>query len=325
MNSFQTLHRLGVTFTLFLACTLCMSSASAALFWKVTRGDTLFAISRTLYPGDLHKQKQLREDISQLNPAAFANGPGSLAVGVVLKLPDYVVVKSKTQNSGEPANVLKRNQTSPQQPVSPAPLVKPKPAPAKVPETIQKPAPEPVSPVPVAQAEPETPDVSRQTAATPSHSEGKIILSLGYSFGGDELVSVDGGLDFNAGSGGHLRLGYEQMPQHGGGYRAALGLQYNKVTDATYRDTYLHLAYQYSAYPIVYGIGIVADTGAKFESFGDTTEFDPALGGIVYLEYLGSSNLAGWGLSYTSLDIDEKDSGASMDASRAEVYYNWRF
>jgi hypothetical protein len=143
------------------------------------------------------------------------------------------------------------------------------------------------------------------------------------------LVDVDNWLDLTAGSGVNLRLGYEQLPHHGSGYRLALGLQYNAVFanngDASFRDAYLLLAYQYRADPILYGIGAVAYAGAKLDDDGDTTDYDSANGAVVYLEYVGSGKLAGWGISYTSLDIDEEDSGKSVDASRAELYYSWRF
>ena len=86
----------------------------------------------------------------------------------------------------------------------------------------------------------------------------------------------------------------------------------------------MQLAYQYQANPIVYGIGVVYDAGATLEA-NTTTEYDAAIGPVVYLEYVGSSKLAGFGLSYTFMDIEEKNSGTSVDASRAELYYRWRF
>jgi len=324
MNPIQTIRSPGATLILLLACLLCMSSANAALFWKVTRGDTLFAISRTLYPQDAVLQKRLREDIAKLNPTLFADGLDFLAVGVVLKLPDYVVIKSTKPEFIEPADVPQTIQKTLPQPVSPATIPQP-----VSPATIVVPEPQPVSPativVPEPESEPKPPEVSSQSGPDSSRDEGDFIVSIGYSFGGDELVETDGGLDFNAGSGGHLRLGYERMSQQGRGYRAALGLQYNEVDDATFRNTYLHIAYQYRPHSVLYGVGIVADTGSTFKSFGDTTDYDAALGGIVYLENFGSDYLAGLGLSYTFMDIEEKNSGESVDASRAEVYYNWKF
>ena len=124
-----------------------------------------------------------------------------------------------------------------------------------------------------------------------------------------------------------MRLGYEQMYQQGSGYRVSLGLQYYTLMqerDVSCRDTYLQLAYQYRANPVIYGIGVVYDTGATLK-ISTTTEFDSAIGAVVYLENVGSGQLKGWGFSYTSLGIEEKDSGTSVDASRAELYYSWRF
>ena len=61
--------------------------------WKVKRGETLYAIGRAVYPGDARKQARLRQDIMKLNPAVFANGANNMAVGIVLKLPNYVTEK----------------------------------------------------------------------------------------------------------------------------------------------------------------------------------------------------------------------------------------
>ncbi len=73
--------------------------------WKVTRGDTLYAIGRAVYPGDAHKQARLRRDIMKLNPSVFANGANNMEIGVVLKLPGYVVPKGAPPKVGEPAHM----------------------------------------------------------------------------------------------------------------------------------------------------------------------------------------------------------------------------
>ncbi len=264
--------------------------------WKVTRGDTLYAIGRAIYPGDANKQARLRQDIMKLNPSVFANGANKMAVGVVLKLPDYVVPKDA------PVEVI------------------PKPSPV---EAIPKPSPKPVVPAPVVEPESET---LREVASAPSLAEGNFIVSLGYAYGGDKLVYADGSYD-PAGAGFHARLGYEQMYQDIGGYRIALGLQYGLTNDSdntSLRDNYLQLAYQYRVNPFIYGIGVVLHNGATVK--GDSTiDYDAANGVFVYLENVGSSDLAGWGLSYTSLDIEDEDTSESFDASRAELYYSWRF
>ena len=75
---------------------------------------------------------------------------------------------------------------------------------------------------------------------------------------------------------------------------------------------------------MVYGIGVVFHQGPEVDD-DSTIEYDSANGLVVYLENVGNSNLAGWGLSYTSLDIEDKDTSESFDASRAELYYSWRF
>jgi hypothetical protein len=293
--------------------------------WKVKRGDTLYAIGRTIYPGDAQKQARLRQDIMKLNPSVFANGANNMDVGVVLKLPDYILPKGEPSKVGEPAYApvpVPVEVTPKPSPQPTAPVVEPEP------ETLREAASTPKSAVrsePVKQVKKEPPTAKGKPASAPSPAESGVVVSLGYSYGGDELVDVDGGPDLSAGSGGHLRLGYEQIPHRGSGFRLALGLQYYVVKDASFRDTYLQLAYQYRANPFVYGIGVVSHAGATLEFFNITTEYDAANGAVVYLEYVGSGKVAGWGLSYTSLDIEEKDTATSVDASRTELYYSWRF
>ena len=343
MKIYRKPHALAGTLAMFFASYLYLPSASAGMLsdteWKVTRGDTLYAIGRAVYPGDTRKQARLRRDIIKLNPSVFVNGANNMSVGDVLTLPGYVVPESAPSKyvapKGAPSKVGRPE-------LVPAPILippannAPKPAPSKVdePESVSIPdnvAPRPalefVAPAPVDKPQPKTTTVKEQPASSSSRVKGGRVASVGFSYGGDKLVDVGGGPDIFAGSGVQLRLGYEQMFQHGSGYRASLGLQYYTLlgqTGVSYRDAYLQLAYQYRAKPIVYGIGVVLDTGAMFKS-DSTTQFDAARGAIVYVEYIGRGQLEGWGLSVTSLDIEEKNSGASVDASRAEIYYSWRF
>ena len=295
--------------------------------WVVRRGDTLYAIAREIYPSDVRRQSRLREDIVRLNPFVFAKGANNMVVGIVLRLPDYVGAASVKPSEGVPKIVES----------TPAPM----PAPVEVP---QAPAPQPVAPVvePVAKTPSIKPPVPESTVKIESAAQqprprdqrsnrGKdrandgMFVSLGYSFGGDMVVDIDDGPDIDAGSGFQFRLGYDRMPHLGGGYRLALGLQYDTAKDTSFTNTYLSLAYQYRSDPVVYGIGIVAHPGPELEVDDVTTDFDAAYGVTAYLEGVGSGSLAGWGLSYTALDYDEADSDASVDASRAEIYYSWKF
>ena len=223
-----------------------------------------------------------------------------MAVGVVLKLPDYIVPKTTPAEVDEPAQV-------------PAPV----------------PAPQPVTPVvepePEIQEKEEPSTDKEQPAFSLFSGEGNTLVSLGYSYGGDKLEYEDGFYD-PAGAGAHLRLGYEQFYQNGGGFRLALGLQYGPAEDdVTLRDTYLQLAYQYRSNPLVYGAGVVFHQGPTIDDDSTTIDFDPANGVVLYLENIGDGDLSGWGLSYTFLDIEEEDTDESFDASRAELYYSWRF
>jgi len=350
-------HVLAGALAMFFACYLYLPSASAGLIsdteWKVTRGDTLYAIGRAIYPGDVRRQAQLRQDIIKLNPSVFVNDANNMGIGDVLKLPNYVVPKSAPPKRVSP-------KIAPPKYVAPK-YVAPKMVPPKIsrpePETIPllvpppnnapKPRPEAdepvIAPIPdkvaprptikfVAPAQdvetqPESPMSKEQPASSPSRAEGATVLSIGYSYGGDKLVDVIDGSDIFAGNGLQLRLGYEQMFQRGSGYRISLGLQYYTLLNqnASFQDAYLQLAYQYRADPIVYGIGVVSDAGATLKTNATTTGFDAAIGAVMYLEFVGRSALNGLGLSVTSLDIKEKNSGTSSDASRAELYYSWKF
>ncbi len=346
---FKQVRSFGGILAVFFACYLYLPSANAGILndteWKVTRGDTLFAIGRAVYPGDARKQARLRRDIMKLNPSIFVDGANNMGVGVVLKLPPYVSTESVVPKSTRSKYVAPKS-TPPKvsipvviQTLVPPANNAPKPAPSEVdePEPVPipdkvtpRPAVEFVAPAPVVQPQPEAPTIKGQPTSLPSRAEGGAVVSLGFSYGGDKLIDVVDGADIFAGNGVQLRLGYEQMFQHGSGYRMSLGLQYYTLLtqDASFRDAYLQLAYQYRANPIVYGIGVVFDAGASLETTTTTTtttEYDAAIGAVVYMEYVGSGELAGWGLSVTSLDIKEKNSGTSVDASRAELYYRWRF
>ncbi len=293
--------------------------------WIVKKGDTLYAIGRAIYPADVRRQSRLREDIVKLNPFVFANGANNMVTGIVLRLPDYVGAASVVSSDVEPM------------------IVAPAPAPAPV-EVTQAPAAPPIAPV--AEPEPKAPamdplapassakiesaaqqpvSVNRRSNRGTDRTSGGMFVSLGYSFGGDMLVDIVDGPDIDSGSGIQARLGYERMPQFGGGYRLALGFQYDTAKDTSYRNTYLSLAYQYRQDPIVYGIGIVAHPGPELKVNGTSTDFDAAYGVTAYLENVGSGALAGWGLSYTTLDYEAEDSNSSIDASRAEIYYGWKF
>jgi len=268
--------------------------------WVVKRGDTLYAISRSISPGDTGKQKQLRQDIIGLNPHVFANGANKMAVGVILQLPEFGESKAAQPKLVEPVK---------------------QPTPVAV-EPAPKPAAEPVAPVAVAKPE----STIKSEAPTRTHRiDSGFLASLGLAYGGDKLVPVDDGLDIKGGSGINLRLGYQQLRDDGHGYRVALGYQYHSVEDVSLKSPYLQAAYQYRQEPILYGIGVVAHTGAKLDDIDLKVDYDSAIGLLLYVENVGNGKLAGWGLSYTALDFDDKDSSDSVDASHAEVYYNWYF
>lgn len=282
--------------------------------WVVKRGDTLYSIGRSIYPQNSRKQAFLRQDIVKLNRSAFANGIDNLAVGTVLTIPGYVNQEAQ-RNSANTAQV-------PTLKSAPATVTT---APAAT-ATIAKPAPSTASetPQPAAKAVTSPEPVNRRKALPdPDIAGNNFLISVGLAYGGDDLVEVDSGFDITGGSGINLRLGYQHLPGSGHGYRAALGLQYHAVKDATLTDTYLQLAYQYRTNPYVYGIGVVTHAGAEVRDIAFDLDFDPSTGLFVYVENTGADILGGWGLSLTALEMEEQDSGDKVDASSIEVYYSW--
>jgi hypothetical protein len=195
-----------------------------------------------------------------------------------------------------------------------------KPAPASV-DIVPESTPEPTPSAPVAESEPETPAAVPSTAV---RADDNFLLSLGYSYGGEKLDNLDDTYG-PAGVGAHLRLGYERMFRNDSGFRVALGLQYSRAsTSEFFRDTYLNLAYQYRSAPLLYGAGVSVSGGARLDA-NAKVDYDSATGALVYVENIGSGDLVGWGLSFTALEIEDEDSSSSFDASRAELYYSWRF
>lgn len=301
--------------------------------WRVKKGDTLYAIGRAFFPGDARRQAQLRQDIVNLNPSVFAGGVNNMSVGVVLKLPAYVISGGSTSKVIEPApdtgSVTVGITPEPEKRNSvPASGAEPG---AQKPSSASSVSESEVTSEPVKKAKEGDLEDNGKPDSSRSSAEGGFLASLGFSYGGDEVVKVDSGLDFLAGSGAHLRLGYEQLPNRRSGYRIALGTQYNFTLsggsdDASLTDTYLQLAYQYRADDLLYGIGVIAQSGPTVKNdVAGTTEFDPANGVVFYLENVGNTKWSGFGISYTSIELDEKNTNETADASRAEAYYSWRF
>jgi hypothetical protein len=287
--------------------------------WIVESGDTLYSISRSVFPEDPQKQSVLRRDIIKLNRPAFANGADNLAVGIALALPRYVDDNTQANAAKAPPATV---------PAATVAAAKPETAKPAASEPVSKPNTPAAEVKPV--AEPETTAVNEpvnkpRTESDPETGASNFLISLGLAYGGDDLVKLDNGFDITGGSGINLRLGYQNLPEQGSGYRAALGLQYYPAEDASLRDTYFQLAYHYRVSDWLYGIGVVAHSGAEVEENDIDVEFDSSTGLFLYLENLGGGCLGGWGLSLTSLEIESDDVNGDIDASSAELYYSWNF
>jgi len=303
-------------------------SKSSGSTWKVIDGDTLFLICRSIYPDNARQQAQLGRDIRNLNSGIFANGADGMRAGVILKLPSYV----PTQNiPASRISVEKKESVDVSRPITlkTTPAVSDLHAPNVSAEVAPEPKIKPEASAQLTEPRGKRPVTRSRSGSTAVRSGSKsgAIVSVGYSNGGDKLVNVNNGADIFAGTGFHLRIGYEQMFQQNRGYQVALGYQYYSLASGgtSYRDTYLQLAYQHQINPFVFGVGAVIDGGARLKDNNNAYKFDPAVGGTVYMEYLGASLKHGLGLSATLFNIKEKSTGTTFNANRGEIYYRWRF
>ena len=75
-------------------------------YWIVQRGDTLYAISRALFPANTSMQYKLRKQIIQLNQEVFKKGAGSLYLGAKLLLPPFVKYQANKNEINTPKSVV---------------------------------------------------------------------------------------------------------------------------------------------------------------------------------------------------------------------------
>lgn len=291
--------------------------------WLVRSGETLYSISRKIYPGDVLRQGQLRRDIALLNPQVFQSGAQNMKVGSILLLPEYVVSQKEV-----PPVVATPVQEAPSLPplAKPADVITVEPEPSLEADRI---VPEPVQEV-------EAPVSKERTTVYVGKivTESHFLFSVGYSIGGDLLAKTVGGHDITLGSGLHLRFDYESIARSGHGYRIGLGYQYDLVDgsggdSATLQQTYLQALYLNRFTDFIFGAGIVYHDGTQFESdisgVVTTTKFDAAAGAVLLLEYVGAKNEYAFGLSYTAAEFETTVSALTFDAARTELYYSMRF
>jgi Tfp pilus assembly protein FimV len=131
--------------------------------WAVKKGDTLFSISRALFPGNKAKQAQVRHDITALNLEVFQSGANNMRVGTMLDLPAYVS-KQTTKPTSHPASTAE-----PTPAAMPSPAAIPSPAPPSQP--IVDPDSLPVvklKPPPQENTAPSAPDTATDKKAPPA-------------------------------------------------------------------------------------------------------------------------------------------------------------
>lgn len=291
--------------------------------WRIKRGDTLYSIGRYFFPGSGRQQYRLRKEITQLNPDVFGKGKGRLEIGMLLRLPDYLV---KEEDKPEVVVPVERPVERPvvSQPVKPV-VTRPRPeVKVALPEPVeeQKPIPE--------QAQSRVTRPARVASA--SDYDDFYSLSIGYSFGGDDALIASGGHDISFGSGAHLRFNYDGLWDHKQGIRLGLGYQIDQVTagddSGELTQIYLQSMYIYNFDSSLIGIGLAYHDSIVFESdiSGTITTFEPdaAVGAVVFYEYKRFLNDHIIGLAHSSLKTEDA-SGAAIDMSRTELYYRWQF
>ena len=312
--------------------------------WKVKLNDTLYSISRSLFPGDIREQAKVRRDIRSLNPKVFQNGAKSMKVGTLLKLPDYVSQQEAKPESPPVPTTASASAVipSPTAPPPPSVTLPPLTATPEAPTAEKLEVAPPESPVPIGTEKATENKVSHpaQTKQSPVRKFNySWVLTIGYSDGGDKLVAVSGHRELsshniNAGSGVNLGVGFDAIPKSGSGYRIALGYRYDRTKaangDASLSDLYLQTAYQYRVKSMLYGAGIAMHPGPKLTvntTSSTSHDFKSAVGLLLYLEYIGDSKRDALGASYTSINYKVKGTSpqSSFDGSQLELYYSWRF
>ena len=102
---------LKILIGLILFSSIYSPSVSAALIgsttWVIKPGDTLYKISRDIFPGNKAKQSQLRKALIKNNPNAFKNGASVISFGDKLKLPKFAIKTSKPAPTPTPVIVKK--------------------------------------------------------------------------------------------------------------------------------------------------------------------------------------------------------------------------
>jgi len=91
-------HLTSIT-SLLLLTGLYSASSSADIIngthWVIKSGDSLYKISRNIFPGDAKKQQQLRQALIADNPDVFKGNASNISVGDKLKLPSFAITNKK--------------------------------------------------------------------------------------------------------------------------------------------------------------------------------------------------------------------------------------
>jgi len=96
----NTSKHLTSIISLLLLTGLYASSTSADLVngthWVIKSGDSLYKISRNIFPGNAKKQQELRKALIANNPDVFKGNASNISVGDKLQLPSFAITKKKT-------------------------------------------------------------------------------------------------------------------------------------------------------------------------------------------------------------------------------------
>ncbi len=175
-----------------------------------------------------------------------------------------------------------------------------------------------------------------------SSAAPKLVLSAGYSVGGDDLASVEyedyGDDDLEAGGGVYLGVGFEFPMASDMALRTAVGYQFDSIEadngDATFDRLPWDLMFLLGSEPHRLGVGLTYHTDVSYELNIDggqdvDADFDDALGLVLAYEFQISPAF-GLMLRYTDIEYEENPripglQGRTVDGSNFGIVANLIF
>ena len=168
-------------------------------------------------------------------------------------------------------------------------------------------------------------------------ANNSLVLTLGYDFGGDELVNTrdDDASDLKAGDGLWVTAAYEFYVSDRFYLKPELGFKYQGIdaddAEADFSRLPLSLSVNYDITPFMnIGVGIVAELGPELNIDDDRgnleredIDFDNAVGGFVRIGFIPVETLE-IGLRATSIEYDPDNGFGDIDGDSIGLYVSGR-